>query len=127
MDSKTVFPIQPIVDHRFVENKIVSRLLDEGGIDMNDIACWDIPQQDRIQFAQLIGYSVSGFGSLSYVDDETYDAAEQIAENGCSEDEAQFRASITVEVTAITTAMLATVDANNKRILLDLKGAGLLN
>lgn len=45
---------------------------------------------------------------------------------GCSEDEAQFRATITVEIAANTTAILAAVDANNKRILLDLGRAGLL-
>lgn len=46
---------------------------------------------------------------------------------GCSEDEAQFRATITIEIAANSTAILAAIDANNKRILLDLKRAGLLN
>ncbi|HEY9661654.1 MAG TPA: hypothetical protein V6C65_24625, partial [Allocoleopsis sp.] len=31
------------------------------------------------QFAQLIGYSLSGFGDLSYVSDETYAAASSMA------------------------------------------------
>jgi len=31
----------------------------------------DFSQEDREQFAQLIGYSLSGFGELSYVSDET--------------------------------------------------------
>lgn len=73
-DDKTR-PIQPIIDGRFVPNKIVERLLDEGPFDMNQIATWDISQQDREQFAQLIGYSLSGFGELNYVSDEVYEAA----------------------------------------------------
>jgi len=69
-------PIQPLIDGRFKKNVIVDRILEEGGIDLNQIALWDVSQDDRIQFAQLIGYSLSGFGTLSYVDDETYCAAE---------------------------------------------------
>lgn len=60
---------------RFVDNAIVRYLLDKGGVDMNEIAGLDFDQEDRQQFAQLIGYSVSGFGELSYVDDETYEEA----------------------------------------------------
>ncbi len=36
--------------------------------------------EDREQFAQLIGYSLNGFGELSYVSEETYEAAERSAE-----------------------------------------------
>ncbi len=92
MNDKTVMPIQPIVDYRFVENKIVRMLLDNGPFDMNDIAGWDVSRQDRIQFAQLIGYSVSGFSDLSYVDDETYEAAERLSESSESESEARLTA-----------------------------------
>jgi hypothetical protein len=35
---------------------------------------------DREQFAQLIGYSVGGFGDLSYVSDEAYLVARAEAE-----------------------------------------------
>ncbi len=56
---------------RFKENKIVSFMLTAGRngsrFDMNMLAEMDFPIEDRIQFAQLIGYSVSGFGDLSYV------------------------------------------------------------
>ena len=72
-DIKKKLPIQPIVENRFVENKIVSYLLDKGGIDMNKLAIMDFPDDDRSQFAQLIGYSVSGWSTLSYVRDEEYD------------------------------------------------------
>ena len=68
-------PLQPIKDGRFEPNKIVQHLLDHGGIDLNALAVLDFSQEDREQFAQLIGYSVSGFGSLSYVREETYSAA----------------------------------------------------
>lgn len=78
--SKDKHPIQPIVTDgygtfRFKGNEIVKFLLDNGGFDMNDLAMMVFTDEDREQFAQLIGYSVSGFGSLSYVSDETYDKA----------------------------------------------------
>lgn len=74
-------PIQPIVDSRFVENKIVSYLLDNGGICLNKLAVLDFSDEDRAQFAQLIGYSLSGYGDLSYVSDEAYDSAEIMMNN----------------------------------------------
>lgn len=73
-------PIQPLYkdEHgviRFKPNKIVQWLLDAGPHDLNDIARMNFDNDDRIQFAQLIGYSLSGAGDLSYFDDETYNAA----------------------------------------------------
>lgn len=77
-------PTQPLENDgncvlRFKENKIVRYLLDNGGISLNKIAMLNFPQEDEEQFAQLIGYSLSGFGSLSYVSDETYEAAAKSA------------------------------------------------
>jgi hypothetical protein len=77
-------PLQPIsVDEhgvlRFRENTVVRYLLDHGGLDMNHLAEEDFPQEDREQFAQLIGYSLGGFGELSYVREETYAAARVMA------------------------------------------------
>lgn len=84
---KAMFPIQPLVfvgsdDNRvlrFRENKIVRTLLDhcrelpeEYRMDLNDIACKDFEDWERCQFAQLIGYSVSGYSELSYVSDFEY-------------------------------------------------------
>lgn len=88
-------PIQPLeVDPhgclRFKENKIVRYLLDNGGIDLNQLACIDFPNEDREQFSQLIGYSLSGFGELSHVTDETYDAAKMMHDNGCDEKDARI-------------------------------------
>ena len=73
-------PQQPIrnVDQgveRFRANAIVRYLLDNGGIDLNDLAVMPFPREDLIQFAQLIGYSVSGFGELNYVDEASYQEA----------------------------------------------------
>jgi hypothetical protein len=68
------FPMQPVVldEHgvvRFKANPIVRHLLDHGGIDMNAIARLDFPREAREQFAQLIGYSVSGASELDYASD----------------------------------------------------------
>ena len=64
---------------RFRANAIVRHLLDAGPFDMNDIAVGDFSNEDHEQFAQLIGYSLSGFGDLSYVSDETYNAADAMS------------------------------------------------
>jgi hypothetical protein len=90
----TKHPIQPLVTDdrgtvRFKANAIVRHLLDHGGIDMNQLASLDFSDEDRMQFAQLIGYSVSGFGELSYVDDETYGSAEAMCATGVSDLEAR--------------------------------------
>lgn len=73
-------PMQPIVvdKHsvpRFQENAIVSYLLDwasSRGCSLNDLALLPFSDADREQFAQLIGYSVSGYGDLPYVSDDSY-------------------------------------------------------
>lgn len=67
-------PMQPIVRDergtiRFRANPLVRHLLtfaERHGCDMNTLAMVPCPQEDRAQFAQLIGYSVSGYGDLSY-------------------------------------------------------------
>lgn len=65
-------PMQPVVLApdgvvRFKANAIVRHLLDRGGSDLNKLAELPFDVDDRVQFAQLIGYSVSGFGDLDYV------------------------------------------------------------
>jgi hypothetical protein len=70
-------PVQPLVlddrgTLRFKVNRIVELLLRDGKHDMNSIALMQFSQEDREQFAQLIGYSLGGFSDLSYVRDETY-------------------------------------------------------
>ena len=80
-EQKQEQPIQPVYKgedgrYRFRKNAIVRYLLDAGTFDMNQIATLPgISREDREQFAQLIGYSVDGFGELSYVSDESYNKA----------------------------------------------------
>ncbi|RWS52723.1 hypothetical protein DN586_22335 [Enterobacter cloacae] len=76
-------PMQPLVidSHgtlRFKENPIVRKLLDyatEHGYGLNEIAREEFDAEDHMQLAQLIGYSLSGYGTLSYVTDESYEHA----------------------------------------------------
>lgn len=86
-------PIQKIESGRFVPNKIVQHLLDwatERGMGMNELALMGFSKSDRQQFAQLIGYSLSGYGSLiGYVDDDAFNAALKMAD-GMSEEEARI-------------------------------------
>lgn len=87
-------PIQPIEDDngtlRFKPNKIVQYLLDAGPFDMNHLAVIPFPQEDREQFAQLIGYSLTGFSELSYVRDETYETAATMYKAGLCEKDARI-------------------------------------
>ena len=68
-------PIQYIKDNRFVGNDIVRYLLDNGGIGLNKLAILPFSNDDREQFAQLIGYSLSGYANLGYVSEATFNAA----------------------------------------------------
>lgn len=66
---------------RFRANEIVQLLLDSGPFDLNKLARLDFLDADRRQFAQLIGYSVSGYGGLSYAQGhESVERADKIAE-----------------------------------------------
>lgn len=76
-------PMQPIGEDdcgrlRFKRNLIVRDLLDfasDRGMNLNTIAAGGYTDDDRRQFAQLIGYSLSGYGELDYVGDEDFEAA----------------------------------------------------
>jgi len=88
-------PVQPLChDHkgtiRFKPNEIVRFLLDEGPFDLNHLAAKGFDREDYEQFAQLIGYSLGGFGELSYVSDDTFETAERMSE-GESEDKARIK------------------------------------
>lgn len=88
-------PIQPLVKDekgvlRFKKNAIVVYILDNGGIDLNQIAAIPFSQEDRDQFTQLIGYSLSGYGELSYISDEAYYIAEGMLEKGLDERDARI-------------------------------------
>jgi hypothetical protein len=79
-------PMQPLVDvngvTRFKKNGLVDALYEHGvktGLGLNELHCMKFSDEDRMQFAQLIGCSLSGYGDLSYVSDASYDAAQQAA------------------------------------------------
>lgn len=59
----TYFDVDGI--RRFKSNKIVEFLLDNSRYTLNDIALMKFSNEDRRQFAQLIGYSVCGYYDLS--------------------------------------------------------------
>ena len=95
----TRHPVQPLVTDphgrlRFKRNAIVDHLTTGK---LNDLAAMDFPQEDWEQLAQLIGYSLDGFGTLSYVTDETYDrAATQAATSGSEQARASQPAATVV-------------------------------
>lgn len=73
-------PIQPLGDdgkgtRRFKKNKIVEWLVDQRPGCLNEVAVMDFPREDRVQLAQLIGYSHAGFGDLGYVTNDDWNAA----------------------------------------------------
>lgn len=82
-------PIQPLTKDkkgvlRFKQNEIVAKLLDtHPTMSMNTIPTMGFSNDDRQQFAQLIGYSLSGYGELrSYVDDTAYSTACTMVDEG---------------------------------------------
>lgn len=82
MAARKQHPIQPLSKDahgvlRFKRNAIVCYLLDHGGIDLNQIGAMEFTKEDRQQFAQLIGYSLSGYGELNYVTDRAWEKAQQ--------------------------------------------------
>jgi hypothetical protein len=98
--SKASFtrPLQPLIYRdgvfRFESNAIVCYLLEFArahGVGMNELAVMNFSREDREQFAQLIGYSLSGFSELSYVSNETYEAADCMARNGVTEEQARIQ------------------------------------
>lgn len=105
-------PMQPfILDEpvvRFKGNKIVEALLEFARkgrqVDLNDIACMDFSQDDRCQFAQLIGYSLSGYHELSYVSDDHAKAATKAAKKlfpdcgGCRDDGCELHSGVEKEI-----------------------------
>lgn len=81
---KAKHPMQPIVWAkdgviRFKENAIIAWLFETRRLDLNLIATMDFNRDDRMQVAQLLGYSTSSFGDLSYVTKKVRDEADAIA------------------------------------------------
>lgn len=94
-------PMQPLemVDDvlRFKQNNAVNALYEvfkeKTGMDPWHamLSHPEVTKEDLCQFAQLIGYSHSGSGSLNYMDDQTWYAAETAYNEGVSELEARNR------------------------------------
>lgn len=88
MTARDPQPMQPVVKDedgvlRFRENAIVCYLIDLARkhkiADLNSLAELPFSQEDRAQFAQLIGYAISGYHELSYVSDESARQASTLA------------------------------------------------
>lgn len=98
MSRQPVQPMQPIVfdkhgTARFQENRIINWLFNTGQLSLNMIAI-DAPEQhfsrnDRMQLAQLLGYSVGGFADLNYSTDEAIAEADAIVARMVAEREAK--------------------------------------
>jgi hypothetical protein len=71
---------------RFRKNAIVDWLFKTGKIDLNEILATAqmledaFPVEDVEQFWQMLGYSVSGYGDLSFVRKKTVEKADKIVE-----------------------------------------------
>jgi len=78
-------PMQPIYKDkhgvvRFRQNDIIAYLFERGLIDLNALALMKFKKDDEMQLAMLLGYSVSGFGDLSYATKEVVAMADAEAE-----------------------------------------------
>ena len=103
---KDPHPMQPVIKDeggilRFRENAIIRYIVDHAGdvvhpgapaidprtgrpyhqgrLDLGKLMTMDFPQEDREQFAQLIGYAITGYHELSYVSDESATQASALA------------------------------------------------
>ncbi len=69
---------------RFKRNAIIDWLFETRKLDLNEVAILaargKFSAGDQMQLAQLLGYSVSGYGDLSYVSELSLDAADQAAQ-----------------------------------------------
>lgn len=85
-------PMQRIENGRFVKNEIIDWLFNQGLLDLNKIATLPFPNEDREQLAQLLGYSLGGYSSLSYVSDSSYMAAQIYADGKYNWEQARIEA-----------------------------------
>lgn len=85
VDERSILqhPIQPLGHDskgtvRFKQNAIVNFLKDHSSEDLNQLHIKGFSNEDWEQFSQLTGYSLSGFGDLSYVTDRVYETARNV-------------------------------------------------
>lgn len=87
--QKNKHPMQPIAKDeqgvvRFKHNQIVRYLLDYAsrrGCSLNELAKMPFSTDDWTQFAQLMGYSVSGAAELDYFDRDVLAQADAATED----------------------------------------------
>ncbi len=78
MNEEAKFPPQPLHEldgvRRFKANAIVMHLLNhaEPGLNLDTLDRLHFEVEDRRQFAQLIGYTLTGYGALSYVNADEF-------------------------------------------------------
>ena len=65
---------------RFKDNAVVRWLVDNKKISLNELVQQTFPVEDQEEFWQMLGYSVSGFGDLSWVRPETVVEADRRAD-----------------------------------------------
>jgi len=125
-------PIQPVVRDkhgvlRFKSNILVAALLEHGqkhGFGLNELAGKYFEREhidDWLQLCQLIGYSVSGAGDLSYMDDGTYSAVLTMIDEGLTEKDARI-ASLEHELFMLKSALREPIARLYGIHLDDLKG-----
>lgn len=75
--ARTNAIVRHVVDH--AASMIARHHMHAGRLDLNTLYVMNFPQEDREQFAQLMGYSISGYHELSYVSDESAAQASALA------------------------------------------------
>ena len=82
--------VQYVVEHTV--QMVATHPMHAGRLDLNALYTRNFPREDREQFAQLMGYSISGYHELSYVSDLSAAEASLLAEKidpgagGCRDD-----------------------------------------
>ena len=69
-DDEGIVRFKPNAIVRYLENWASQR-----GMSLNELAQMDFTEDDWMQFAQSIGYSLSGYGDLSYVSNASFKKA----------------------------------------------------
>ena len=76
--------MRPLVDVngviRFKQNAVIRWLFEQGHLNLNRIPVDELPLEDVEEFWQMLGYSVSGYGELSFIRPETVAEADEVAE-----------------------------------------------
>jgi hypothetical protein len=85
-EDTLINPIQPTYTDdlgtvRFKPNSIVEVIFENCPYNLTDLAKRHFTQTDREQFAQLIGYSVSGFNDLYYASTQTVEAVDRMRQD----------------------------------------------